>query len=346
MMSAEEFKGLKEDIEENGQLEPILIDAKTGTIIDGRNRYEACLELDIIPVCEPWEGDDPVSFVVSKNLHRRQLSESQRGMVAARIANLKRGRPELNISIDLFTQPDAAKALNVSVPTVKRAKEVLAEGAPSLVQAVDSGEVAVSTAATLTALPKEEQAEVVAKGRSEILRMAKELTKAHVSHNSGENEWYTPEEIIHAARSVLQVIDLDPASSTEANNIVNANKYYTKEDDGLNQTWLGKIWLNPPYAQPLINDFCSKLCTEILDGNVTEAIVLVNNATETKWFNTLSGISKAICFPQGRVRFWSPGKSSATPLQGQAILYFGKQCDRFYEYFSELGKVWFDEFSK
>jgi hypothetical protein len=160
---------------------------------------------------------------------------------------------------------------------------------------------------------------------------------AHVSNNSGDNEWYTPAEYLTAARNVMGGIDLDPASNPVANELVGASDFYTADDDGRAKNWAGRVWMNPPYARPLIDDFAKKLADSYAAGGVTEACVLTNNATETGWFHALGNVASALCLPRRRVRFWHPDKDNAAPLQGQAVMYLGPNVDAFRREFQPFG---------
>ena len=174
---------------------------------------------------------------------------------------------------------------------------------------------------------------------SAALGLARTGASAHVSHNSGENEWYTPAEYIEAAKAVMGGIDLDPASTPEANAVVGATRFYTAEDNGLAQTWRGRMWMNPPYARPLVDRFCERLAASFRAGDVTEACVLVNNATETEWFGSLVEVGSAFCFVRRRVRFWHPDRTTSAPLQGQVIAYLGANPESFAAHFAELGST-------
>ena len=170
----------------------------------------------------------------------------------------------------------------------------------------------------------------------------KALIKPHVAHNSGNNEWYTPGHIIDAARQAMGTIDTDPASSEIANRTVGATVYFTKDDDGLAQKWHGNVWLNPPYSQPLIRLFTDALVEKYRSGEIEQAVVLVNNASETRWGQTLLGASSAVCFPRGRIKCVDPeGRPSGAPLQGQAVAYLGKHPELFREAFIRFGLVAF-----
>jgi ParB family chromosome partitioning protein len=152
------------------------------------------------------------------------------------------------------------------------------------------------------------------------------------------DEWYTPASVVEPARAVLGSIDLDPASCATAQWVVKASHYYTKADNGLTQPWYGNVFLNPPYSMPLIVDFVDKVLAEYTAGNITAAIILTNNATDTTWAQKL--LAYPVCFHRGRVRFWQPGKpGNSGARQGQIITYLGQAVQAFSTTFSALGTV-------
>jgi hypothetical protein len=160
---------------------------------------------------------------------------------------------------------------------------------------------------------------------------------AHVSNNSGNSEWYTPQKYADAVHEVMGFIDTDPCSCEVANDTVRAAEFYTVEQDGLQQEWHGCVYVNPPYGDGTVEEFAVKMLLELDKGRTTQAIFLVNNCTETRWFQTLICHAAGVCFPCGRISFWSPDRQSKTPLQGQAILYFGQNAKRFKRVFSSIG---------
>ena len=147
LLDGDEFDALVADIRAYGLRQKIIL--FDGMILDGRNRYAACLEAGIEPRFEVFNGADPLAFVVSSNLARRHLSASQRAMVAAKLANMRQGeRTDLKPPANLrkVSQSDAAKLLNVSDRSVSSAKAVYDQAVPELIEAVEKGEIAVSKA--------------------------------------------------------------------------------------------------------------------------------------------------------------------------------------------------------
>ena len=173
LLEGDEFERFADDIKENGLRDPIvLLDMK---ILEGRNRYRACLARDVEPRYEDLpDGEDPTKFVISKNLHRRHLDASQRALVAARLANMEPFRPKLSAQI-CASQDEAAQLLNVSRRSVQVAAVVDKAGSAAVVHAVERGDVSVSDAAAIVDLPKSEQNEALKKvqeGKADTLREA------------------------------------------------------------------------------------------------------------------------------------------------------------------------------
>lgn len=172
-MPQAEFDALVADITANGLREPIHI--MGNSVVDGRHRYCACLQAGVEPkfVVVP-DGTNLNSLVISLNLRRRHLDESQRAMVAARLANLPLGSNQ-HAQICAPSQDSAAEMLNVSRRTVQHARAVLEHGAPELATAVDSGVIAVSSAAALSRLTVDAQQAVLSRTPQEIRAIAQDV---------------------------------------------------------------------------------------------------------------------------------------------------------------------------
>jgi hypothetical protein len=163
--------------------------------------------------------------------------------------------------------------------------------------------------------------------------------------SSKSNEWYTPAIYIEAVRKVLGKIDIDPASCEEANQIVKAIQYYDLASNGLEKPWKGRVFLNPPYGKDEAGSNQSIWTQRLIDqyadgdGSITEAILLVNASVDTKWFQRL--FAYPICFPEGRINFYSTEDSASGSTHGSAFVYFGpkyKQSE-FARIFRQFGEV-------
>jgi phage N-6-adenine-methyltransferase len=348
-LSTEERQQLEDNIvEHGGARDPLVVWASKGrlTLLDGHNRYEICTRLGL-----PFDThemrfksrEEAADWIDRNQLGRRNLDPRAMSLLRGRRylrnrlppeeAGARRKRPS-----DILSEGQAAERLakehGVSARTIERdGKFAEAVETLGIEREVIAGEIDApkhEIVAAAAALPE--------KPTAADIEQAVETVKArpHVANNSGDNEWYTPKEYIEAARQVLGKIDLDPASNPIANELVRAATYYTAEDSGLDKDWQGTLWMNPPYESGLIGQFVEKLCDSYASGAVTNAIVLVNNATETRWFQSLAEQASAICFPKGRVKFWHPRKV-AVPLQGQAILFLGPNTDEFARAFSQFG---------
>jgi hypothetical protein len=347
-LSAQERQQLEENIvEHGGARDPLVVWASKGklTLLDGHNRYEICTRLELpfdVHELRFKSRDEAEDWIDKNQLGRRNLDARQMSLLRGRRYNRTKkdagGRAGRDFGADKMSTPNTAEALaaehGVDEKTIRRdGKFAEAVETLGIEREIVTGEIEApkhSIVAAAESLPEKPTAQQV--------RQAVEAVKAkpHVANNSGDNEWYTPKEYIEAARQVLGEIALDPASNPLANDIVQAATFYTVEDTGLDKDWFGTVWMNPPYESGLIGQFAEKLCDSYASGNVTDAIVLVNNATETRWFQSLAEQASAACFPKGRVKFWHPRKV-AVPLQGQAILYLGPNTDEFARAFSQFG---------
>jgi len=354
-LADDELAALKASIQLEGIREALIV--WDGIVVDGHNRLLIAREIGLpesrIPVDFRNFADrsEAMVWMIDNQRGRRNLSKEALLELGFKRAELLKPKAEENLreggriggeggkpcrNSDKALPPiepvdilkEAATYAGVNRDTASKFKKVMDSDNDEIKEKVRTGETSINRAYQEEKRKKDS--------------VKKEV--AHVANNSGENEWYTPVEYIDAARRVLRGIDCDPASSKQANETVNAETYYTKEDDGLTKEWHGRVWMNPPYSQPLISQFAEAIASKYQSGEIEEAIVLVNNATETVWFQTMATHCSAICFPRGRIRFIDKnGKPSGAPLQGQAVLYMGNNRYRFEEKFKEFGMVLWNE---
>jgi phage N-6-adenine-methyltransferase len=352
-LAVEERQQLEQNLVEHGRArDPLIAWKNEGSLIllDGHNRYEICTRLGLpFSVCKLCFDDRQAAedWIDRNQLGRRNLDARQMSLLRGRRYNRikkKQGAPSGNDNAAKQsgqnvrfenTAEKLAGEHNVTEKTIRRdgqfaeAVEKLGIEQDVAARRIDASKHEIVAAAA--SLPEEP-------APSDI-EQAAETVKArpHVANNSGDNEWYTPKEFVDAARRVVGDFDLDPASNRIANKKVQAASYYTADDDGLEKDWFGVVWLNPPYNAKLIAKFSDKLCSSYEDGSVTAAIVLVNNATETQWFQAMLSRASAVCFPKGRIKFWHNSRRQLNPLQGQAFLYLGEHPQRFMDEFSSFG---------
>ncbi|WP_296053378.1 hypothetical protein [uncultured Alteromonas sp.] len=183
------------------------------------------------------------------------------------------------------------------------------------------------------------------------------------NQTSFNTELYSPGELVEAARRVMGDIDLDPASSLKANQLVKANRIFTKRGDGLTKKWAGRVWMNHPWGAKenackpncnkkrcetrgwhLAKDFpgnaawINKLVGSYENGDVTEAMCITYASTSEAWFKPLK--QYAICFLDGRTAFHDPqGNELDQNTKGCAVTYLGPNIGDFYAEFSAFGDV-------
>ena len=155
-----------------------------------------------------------------------------------------------------------------------------------------------------------------------------------------KDDWHTPAHYVNAAREVMGRITLDPFSSVQANSTIKADRILTLADDAFSRTWGDNIndtcWMNPPYSRGLAGKAVTKFIEQYRAEAFGEAIVLMNNATDTSWFNDLFQYCHALAFTRGRIAFEdNVGNKSSGNTRGQVFFYFGPNSQDFMRVFDE-----------
>jgi ParB family chromosome partitioning protein len=151
-------------------------------------------------------------------------------------------------------------------------------------------------------------------------------------------EWYTPSQIVEAARSVLDQIDLDPASCEAANRIVKATRYYTRSDDGLTQPWWGRIWLNHPFGRKENKQWIGQLIGAFLDRDIEAACCITYTCTSEAWFQPLFAYPQCWIFPRLNYVDASGHPVRGVP-KGSVVTYLGQKHYLFARVFGRFGHI-------
>jgi phage N-6-adenine-methyltransferase len=157
------------------------------------------------------------------------------------------------------------------------------------------------------------------------------------------DSWFTPPFYISLVRETIGSIDLDPFSSKQANGVIQAERFFDQKRNAFKQRWFkqpGTVFMNPPYSRGLINASVELFIQHWQQKQISQGIVLVNNATETKWFQALLADASAICLVKKRIAFENrDGKHVSGNTRGQVFLYFGDDAETFKRVFSTIGSV-------
>lgn len=320
----EEFTALRASIILEGCRDPLVV--WRGQIVDGHNRFEICqaekIEFEVREM-EFADEEAACDWIDKNQIARRNLTPDDFRLAVGRRYNRTKK-----------AQGGDHKSTGQNVRLVNQAETIARESGVDERTVRRAGKLAEAVAQV-----EKDEPEVAAKGRISVFERAKESLKPLVSLHTGDEESYTPKEYLVSAISVMGGIDLDPASNINAQKNVNAKKYFTKDEDGLKQKWTGRVWMNPPYTARVINQFIEKLVGHYRNGEITSAIILTNNNTDTSWFHIAAEHSAAVCFTRGRINFLKTDGSRSSPTNGQCFIYFGKDAKKFKDVFGAHGLV-------
>lgn len=209
-------------------------------------------------------------------------------------------------------------------------------------------------------------------GPTDIAATAKIASATAARHSMDSPEWYTPATYAFHAKMLMGSIDLDPASHPDANVLIEADRFYTKEDDGMRQPWWGNVFLNPPGGldddgEPLVPQFWARLTAMWALTLVQQAIWIGYSLEQLQTLQTAtvrgcscvrhgSPLRFPICYPSKRIAFieneakkalrieklLAKGKKpnqKSQPSHANYIAYLGPRVDEFRTIFGAFGEV-------
>lgn len=204
------------------------------------------------------------------------------------------------------------------------------------------------------ASPADKQRAYNQRKRNKVYRSILETVTVHVptrpmkkkKQKAGRagDERYTPRVWIERARTAMGGIDLDVASCDYAQQVVQAARYYTQEEDALTLPWAGRVWMNPPYSDPF--PWVERLIGFYQAGTITAAITLLNIATTPAWARLLWRGGYRVCLLHERIQFelgpWATAEEQEENKKNdrdQFVWYLGSNPRRFADVFAPFGSI-------
>lgn len=272
--------------------------------------------LDVIPLRDPakvlhglMQRRERGSEAHAKAWALTQKIDRKIGELARELPQAKRGR-----------KPDISPTAEVNAPS--KTKQLKALGLSS------------ADAARAERVAELDEAEFHARiehGQARI-QQGKPAAPMHATSSAVDydgDEASTPELYAELARNALGGrIELDPACNAFAANVIKPERWFHKDDSGLDKPWVAEtLFMNAPYSSELIKAFVAKLLEEYEQRNFKRAVVLVNASVETEWFQSLLGHCALVCFPHERIQFLYRGEPmrDSSNRYAQAFFYLGDQ---------------------
>lgn len=341
-VSNDEYAQLETNILADGCREPLSL--WDSLVLDGHNRLKICqehgLDFTTVQIATVTNRAEAVNWIVNNQLGRRNLTPLQISYLRGKRYEQEKKQPHApsgkrvekvaKSSTFSNTAQKVADEHNVSSKTIRndaqftRAVDALAD--------IAGDDVRTSILQHDAPVTRQDVKQIA----KDVKNKPKKDAAQHIMSVMGSSaspEWYTPQRIIDLTLNLFGAIDTDPCSNSKDKPNVPAELLYTKKDDGLAQTWRGRVYMNPPYGRE-IPQWVETLLTKYQDKEISEAILLLPGRIDTRWFQPLYNF--LICCIHGRLNY--PQSPSATPFPS-VIVYVGKNKERFVEVFRELGPI-------
>lgn len=348
--TAEEDAGLERSIREHGCLDRLTVWTQTGILLDGHRRLKICLDhripfkVRLLPFASRAAAE---AWLLGYQIDRRNLTKAAASYLRGRQYRARRqghggARNSSPQNADLKrTAERLADEHGVHRATIERDasfSEAVDRLADVCGMEVRRSILGPDNFLTKQAVHRLAQCATTDPGRVQDAFQSGRPARAA----SFANEWYTPSEIIEAARTVMGCIDLDPASCEAANQVVQADQFYTRRMDGLNLDWHGNVWLNPPYGHTDDGKSNQAVWTDRIlqawdDREIQQAVYLPILDPTCQWWAPIW--EHPFCVFKSRIKFLVNGKPGNAPRYAHVAVYFGHHIAAFAREFSRFGRI-------